>query len=150
MQEKYGIRDLARLLDFPVRTIRFYLQKGLIKGPHGAGRGAWYDTEHVEQLLKIKRWQSAGLSLERIQELLNYANEPELPDIQPKAGDTRVISHLHLGQGLTLMIDPIAAGVSSEQLRMLVPAMISSYQQVMQCSLPKNNGGVENEQQCDE
>ncbi|MGL5336819.1 MAG: hypothetical protein ACRC9R_11900, partial [Enterovibrio sp.] len=97
------------------------------------------------QLLKIKRWQNAGLSLERIQELLNNANVPEIPTIQPKAGDLRVISHIYLGQGLTLMIDQAAAGMSSEQLRALVPALIETYQQIMQSPLSDNNSGAKNE-----
>lgn len=145
MQDQYGISDLAKLIDLPIRTIRFYLQKGLIKGPHGAGRGAWYDSEHLEQLLKIKRWQSAGLSLERIQQLLLSANAPEMPTIQPKAGDMRVISHLYLDQGLTLMLEPAVTGISSEQLRALVPALIRTYQQVIQSPLSENKNGVENE-----
>ncbi|MCD8476350.1 MAG: MerR family transcriptional regulator [Shewanella fodinae] len=145
MQEKYGINEMAVLVDLPVRTIRFYLQKGVISAPHGTGRGAWYDVEHLEQLLKIKRWQSAGLSLERIQELLKATDEPELPELRAKAGDLRVISHLYLGQGLTLMIDPSAAGVSSEQLRLLAQALMSTYEQVMQIASTDKNGGLEND-----
>ncbi|QSX34805.1 MerR family transcriptional regulator [Shewanella avicenniae] len=130
MQTKYSINELATLVDISVRTLRFYLQKGLISAPHGNGRGAWYDADHLEQLIKIKRWQTAGLSLERIQALLAQSNAPELPVLQPKPGDIQVVSHLHLANGLTLMIDPSAANLSSEQLRTLAQALINTYQQV--------------------
>ncbi len=131
MQQKYAISELASTVDLSVRTIRFYLQKGVIDPPHGSGRGAWYDIHHLEQLIQIKRWQSAGLSLERIQVLLAQEQTPELPKLQPKAGDMRVVTHLYLADGVTLMIDPIAANISSEQLRTLANAMLTTYQQVI-------------------
>jgi DNA-binding transcriptional MerR regulator len=130
-QDRHGINELAALVDIPVRTLRFYLQKGLLPPPHGTGRGAWYGPEHLELLLKIKRWQGAGLSLERIGDLLAQEAEPALPVLSPKPGELRVCSHLYLAPGLTLVIDPLAAGLGSEDLRTLATAMLSTYDAVM-------------------
>ncbi|MCL2918270.1 MerR family transcriptional regulator [Shewanella litorisediminis] len=131
MEQQYGINELAGVTGIPVRTIRFYLQKGLLTAPHGAGRGAWYDNHHLEQLIKLQMWQAAGLSLERIGELLKQEAEPMLPLLNPKPGELRVCSHLQLAPGLSLVIDPIAAGLDSDKLRTLAAAMMSTFDTVL-------------------
>lgn len=55
VETKFSIEDLVRLTGLTRRTIRFYVQKGLLKGPEGEKRGAYYTTEHLEELLRIKR-----------------------------------------------------------------------------------------------
>ena len=62
--------ETAALAELPRRTVRYYIQSGLIDRPQGVGKGAYYTQRHVEQLLLVRKWQLAGLSLERIGELL--------------------------------------------------------------------------------
>ena len=76
-ETRHSIEDLARLTEFPVRTIRYYIEEGLVGRPVGEKRTAYYTARHLEQLLTIRKWQSAGLSLERIRELLS---EPDARD----------------------------------------------------------------------
>lgn len=66
---RYSIHELAALASVPTRTVRFYIAQGLMDRPHGAKRGAWYEDRHLQQLLLIRRWTDAGLSLDRVREL---------------------------------------------------------------------------------
>lgn len=49
-----------------VRTIRFYLSRGLVDRPEGRGTAAVYGYRHLLQVLAIKLQQMEGITLERI------------------------------------------------------------------------------------
>jgi DNA-binding transcriptional MerR regulator len=66
----YSIDELAALAELPRRTVRYYIQQGLVDRPIGEKRAAYYTATHLEQLLTIRKWQHAGLSLDRIREIL--------------------------------------------------------------------------------
>jgi DNA-binding transcriptional MerR regulator len=63
---RYAIGDLARLGGVSRRTIRYYVQEGLIRSPFGVGRGNHYGPEHLEQILRVKALQEAGRTLDEI------------------------------------------------------------------------------------
>ena len=63
---RYAIGDLARLADVSRRTVRYYVQEGLIPAPLGVGRGNHYGPEHLEQILRVKALQEAGRTLDEI------------------------------------------------------------------------------------
>ena len=66
-------QTLAELSDasgIPARTIRFYIARGLLKGPVKAGRGAVYTAEHLARLEQIKALQSQGRMLSEIAPML--------------------------------------------------------------------------------
>ena len=63
---RYAIGDLARLSGVSRRTVRYYVQEGLIPAPLGVGRGNHYSAEHLEQILRVKAMQEAGRSLDEI------------------------------------------------------------------------------------
>ena len=46
----YKLNDLAGLTGIEPRTIRSYVQLGLLPGPEGAGRGSYYGPHHLERL----------------------------------------------------------------------------------------------------
>lgn len=119
--QHFSIDELATLVDLPRRTVRYYIQEGLVDRPHGAKRGAYYTREHLAQLLSIRKWQRAGLGLERIRELMaGEGAEGDVPPVPPpKPGDVTVCSHVALGAGVELVIDPQRAGLSPEQVRTL-------------------------------
>jgi DNA-binding transcriptional MerR regulator len=67
-------KTLAELSDesgIPARTIRFYIARGLLRGPVKAGRGAVYTEEHLGRLEKIKELQAEGRMLSEIAHDLN-------------------------------------------------------------------------------
>ena len=65
-QDLYGIDELADLGGVSRRTVRYYVQEGLLPPPLGVGRGRHYGRPHLDRLLEVKAWQEAGLSLDEI------------------------------------------------------------------------------------
>ena len=127
-ERTFDLEELAALTGTPVRTVRFYIQEGLVPRPLGLGRGAHYGAEHLETLLAIRRWQNAGLSLERIRELL--AGEPVEPPLVRRAGTVEVWSHLVIRPGVELQIEPGQAGLTPEQTRQLFRAVLEAFDHV--------------------
>jgi len=66
----YGIAELAALGGVSRRTVRYYVQEGLLPQPLGVGRGDHYGPAHLTQLLRVKGLQEQGRSLEEIRRLL--------------------------------------------------------------------------------
>jgi DNA-binding transcriptional MerR regulator len=58
---KYTAADLARLGGVPLRTVRFYVQEGLIDPPFGRGPGPHFGERHLHQLRRTRALQTAGL-----------------------------------------------------------------------------------------
>lgn len=135
----YGFDELCTLVELPARTVRYYIQLGLVDRPDGQNRGARYAVRHAEQLLTIKKWQAAGLSLERIRELLR-GDENSLPPPRPKApGTIEVWSRLLVAPGIELHVEAGEAGLTPEQLRLLFRKLMSAYQETKNESSTNND-----------
>src|SRR5215510_2236601 len=67
----YAIGDLADLGGVSRRTVRYYVQEGLLPAPLGLGRGSHYGPAHLEQLLKVKAMQEAGRTLDEIKDVFD-------------------------------------------------------------------------------
>ena len=76
---QYTIEDLCELTGFSRRTIRYYVQEGLIDPPAGRGRGGFYNERHLEKLLRVKSLQDKGLRLSAILPVLEKAELPGAP-----------------------------------------------------------------------
>jgi DNA-binding transcriptional MerR regulator len=68
--ERYGIEELAALGGVTRRTVRYYVQEGLIPAPLGVGRGRHYGAEHLDRLQAVKALQERGRSLDQIRQEL--------------------------------------------------------------------------------
>jgi DNA-binding transcriptional MerR regulator len=68
---RYGIGDLAALGGVSRRTVRFYVQEGLLPPPLGVGRGDHYGPDHLERLLRVKALQETGRTLDEIRRVLD-------------------------------------------------------------------------------
>jgi DNA-binding transcriptional MerR regulator len=64
--DQWSVGDLARLGGVSRRTVRYYVQEGLIPPPRGLGRAATYGHDHLERLLRVKELQERGLTLEEV------------------------------------------------------------------------------------
>jgi len=119
--DRLSLDELCVLADTPRRTVRYYIQEGLVDRPEGAKRGAYYTRDHLGQLLTIRKWQRAGLSLERIRELVAGAAGAEaLPPERPRRpGEVSLRSHIALAPGVELVVEPDSAELSPEQVRRL-------------------------------
>jgi DNA-binding transcriptional MerR regulator len=128
----FTLNDICALAELPRRTVRYYIQSGLIDRPQGVGKGAYYTQSHVEQLLLVRKWQLAGLSLERIGELLKRQSEGDLPPTPRRAGTVEVWSHLVISDGVELNLEPSRTGLSPEQIRAFFRAVTQAYEQIHQ------------------
>jgi DNA-binding transcriptional MerR regulator len=76
-EKKYSIEELAGSSGFSIRTIRYYIQEGLLDPPPGRGRGGFYFDSHIQRLREIKTLQDQGLKLASIQEILRKEGKLE-------------------------------------------------------------------------
>ena len=129
-QTTFSIEEIATLVELPRRTVRYYIQSGLVDRPHGAGKGAYYTDQHLEQLLMIRKWQLAGLSLKRIAELLKHQSDQPLPPAPRRSGTVEVWSHLVVAEGVELTLEPGRAGLSPEQVRIFFQEITKVYEQL--------------------
>lgn len=129
MNTSYLLSELCALVDLPVRTVRFYVQQGLVDRPQGETRAARYSQQHVEQLLLIKKWSASGLSLDRIRELL-AGTEPNVPQRNRRPGSVEVVSHLYVAAGIEILIEPGRAGMTPAQVRQFAQGVMALHAQV--------------------
>jgi DNA-binding transcriptional MerR regulator len=126
----FSMDELAALAELPRRTVRYYIQTGLLDRPVGYGKGARYTSQHVEQLLLIRKWQHAGLSLERVAEILKAGEDGSLPPAPRRAGSVEVWSHMIVADGVEVVLEPGRAGLSPEQVRAFFRAVFSEFERV--------------------
>jgi DNA-binding transcriptional MerR regulator len=90
----YKIDDLARAAGTSARTVRYYVQRGLIPAPAFKGKDTAYGHEHLVRLRAIRKMQDAffpldaiAVELERrsLDEIENIADGKELPQLAPVA-----------------------------------------------------------------
>ena len=125
----YSLDELATLSAVPRRTIRYYIQLGLLDRPVGETRAAHYTWKHLRQLLEIRRLTEEGYSLDRIGELMRHAETATRHTApSPVSGSVRVQSHVYLSPGLELVIDPGQASLTPAQLRHLAREILAAYE----------------------
>ena len=125
----FTLDELATLADLPRRTVRYYIQLGLVDRPIGETRAAHYLPSHLEQLLQIRKWTAAGVSLERIRELLS-GEPPPVPQRPRGAGSVEVWSHLVVTDGVELTLEPSRAGLAPEEVREFFRGVLALYQNI--------------------
>ncbi len=121
---KLSLDQLSEQSGVPGRSIRFYIQKGLLPAPQGERRGAWYTPEHLADLLRIRQWQESGLSLDAIAGLLQARHEPPVAPQRPGAIEVR--SHLIVADGIELSVAPERAGLTQTQIRHLFQHVLAA------------------------
>jgi len=72
-QARYLIDELCRLTGFSRRTVRYYVQEGLVDPPAGRGRGGYYSDLHAAQLARIRALQEQGYRLDAIRGMISPA-----------------------------------------------------------------------------
>lgn len=87
----------------------------MLEPPEGERRGAYYTRRHLEQLLLIRKWQAAGVSLERIGRLLKGEVAGLPPESEP--GTVEVWSRI--------MLQPGRLGLMPEQTQALIERLIA-------------------------
>ncbi len=128
----FTLDEIAALAELPRRTVRYYIQTGLVDRPEGVGKGAFYTQHHVEQLVLVRKWQLAGLSLDKIGDVLKQQASGPLPPTPRRAGTVEVWSHLVVADGVEVNLEPGRAGLSPEQVRAFFRGVTRLYQQVQE------------------
>lgn len=126
----FALDDIAALAELPRRTVRYYIQIGLVDRPEGMGKGAFYTERHVEQLMQVRKWQLAGLSLERIAEVMKQPAAGELPPAPRRPGSVEVWSHLVVADGLEVTLEPSRAGLTPDEVRAFFRAVGEAYERI--------------------
>ncbi|WP_008317775.1 heavy metal-responsive transcriptional regulator [Leptolyngbya sp. PCC 6406] len=116
------IGEVSARVDLPVKTIRYYEDRGLIQASRRSSGGfRLFDDTVLTRLRFIRRAQALGLSLQDIQEILAIADHGDRPcqDVRHKfqakvsAIDERIIQLQQLrGQ----IVDLMAAADQTETL----------------------------------
>ena len=128
MDPVFTLDQLCTLADCPKRTVRYYVQLGLVDRPVGETRAARYGRRHLEQLLQIRQLTESGVSLERIRDVLGGATPP-VPLRTRAPGSVQLRSHVLLAPGVELQIDPEEAGMPAERLHDFVRAVMNQWSQ---------------------
>ena len=128
-EKHFTLEELSQLSGTPRRSIRWYIQQQLVDKPEGLNRGAYYLPRHLEQLITIRKWQEAGLSLNRIREIMGGSEGGILPPHPKRPGEVHVFSHILLARGVTLVIDPQEAKISTKQLQLLIKNILHMLQE---------------------
>jgi DNA-binding transcriptional MerR regulator len=120
-ERKYGIRELVQASGVSRRTVRYYVQRGLLPPPEGAGRGHFYRTEHLERLLLIKELQGRGLGLAQIRVRLDAGDrtEPERPLPLP---EIELATRIRIADGVELILSHGTEPPRPAQVRALAEA----------------------------
>ena len=139
--ERFSIEELSTLAGVTPRTVRYYIAEGLVDRPEGVKRGSHYVRRHLEQLLVIRRWTDAGVSLERVRELL--AGAPEDPAFRrAPPGAVEVWSRVTIADGLEVHIEPGRSGLTPEQVRGFVRGITDAYRHVRSAQAGKPSGAA--------
>lgn len=78
MDDELTLEDLANKSGLSLRTIRFYMQEGLLPGPDTRGKNARYSQKHMDRLELIQRFKDLYLPLQQIRHLLNNMTSDEI------------------------------------------------------------------------
>lgn len=127
--KKYTFEELCALSGVSSRTLRYYIQIGLVDKPVGQTRAAHYLSLHLEKIIRIKQLSESGISLERIREVLS-GKPLTLPERSKRPGHVEVRSHLWVADGIELQVSPEKAELSPEQLRQFLKGVLQAYEQV--------------------
>lgn len=117
--QTYTIDQLCELTGFPRRTIRYYVQEGIIAPPAGRGRGGFYYDSHLAILMKIKDLQGSGLRLAEIRELLEAEKDTEthLDKVIPSR---EVMARYQLMPGVELLVDRSVEEAEQKKIQAIV------------------------------
>jgi DNA-binding transcriptional MerR regulator len=104
-QGRFSIDELADLGGVSRRTVRYYVQEGLLPAPLGVGRGRHYDQSHLDRLLHVKAEQEAGPSPDDIRARRRPPSDRSHPTAAPPWPLRRSTWHrLELAPGVELHV----------------------------------------------
>jgi DNA-binding transcriptional MerR regulator len=67
-EPRFSMSELVEATGLSDRTIRFYIEQGIVMGARGRGRASYYTPDHLERLARVADLRNRGLSLAEIRE----------------------------------------------------------------------------------
>ena len=114
---KYGIKELAERGEVSRRTVRYYVQRGLLPAPTGTGRGRHYQQAHLDRLIQVRTWQEQGVSLAEIEARLRPpARAPLDPAKKSQSGEAWRRHAVHPGIELHMKENTSLSQAEMEQI----------------------------------
>ena len=111
MSNTFSISELADLGGVNRRTVRYYVQRGLIPPPTGIGRGKHYTAAHLDALVRVKRLQQEGATLDAIahgkrdSELVpSSPRSPLIANLSPAPFSQRGWQRIEIADGVELHV----------------------------------------------
>jgi DNA-binding transcriptional MerR regulator len=131
--ESIDLLELSDKAQVSPRTIRYYIQQGLIPAPEARGPGAHYGPEHVDRLKLIKLLQREHLPLSEIRRRIEKLSPEEVRGIletEPKRAPTSATEYVRrvLSEGSSIMKAPEMPSLSIRETRPPKPPPIARSQ----------------------
>lgn len=89
-ERRFKLHELAASAGVPPRTVRYYVQRGLLSAPEFRGKDTTYGDEHLLRLAAIQRLQQCFLPLDAIEVALAGKSNDELARIAREGDAERV------------------------------------------------------------
>ncbi len=112
----YSIEELSEMTGFDRRTIRSFIEQGLMRGPDKMGRYAQYSQDHLVRLLAIKNMKEMdGFSTGVIRTRLLTMSQDEVgqvalsPDQSSSSSTTSATDYLKSIRGGSVIPVPVSA-----------------------------------------
>jgi DNA-binding transcriptional MerR regulator len=83
-EPRFSLQELTDATGVPKRTVRYYITEGVVPVSEGKGRSAYYTSEHVSALARVKDLRQQNLSIEEIRQVLE---DERTPALHPASGD---------------------------------------------------------------
>lgn len=113
----YGPDELADRAGVSRRTVRYYVQRGLLPAPGGLGRGKHYGASHLARLLRIKELQAEGVPLEEIAARLEGRAPESTVPMEPGRVAQSTWTRVMLAEGIELHLE--GRRLTEEQVKRL-------------------------------
>jgi DNA-binding transcriptional MerR regulator len=78
---KLTLKELCNAASVSERTVRYYIQQGLLPPPQGAGPASRYNLEHLRRLALVRRLKATLLPLSEIKHLMSGVSTSELEQV---------------------------------------------------------------------
>jgi len=121
--DSFDLSELSELARISQRTVRYYVQQGLIRSPESRGPGARYTRDSLDRLRLIRRFQREHLPLAEIRRRLDGLGDVEIHELA-EAGPERSeqsSAHDYIASVLAPRTETLSQHISNSQAPILVP-----------------------------
>lgn len=82
MKDDLTLEDLSTYSGLTLRTLRYYIQEGILQGPDSRGKYARYSQEHLDRIELIRRLKELRLPLQEIGQIIENMTPEEISKVR--------------------------------------------------------------------